>query len=951
MILLNNPIKNIVIPSGLVPKGAYDNSTDYAVGDYVTYLGTSYVMFLDAPAGTLPTDTTYWQILASKGNTGGTDVLWELDGTTLQPATPTNIPTLITAPTSDMHIANKKYVDDTVAGENMWDRTGTVLTPYEPTNSITLQNTQSIYSNSDDALIKNLSFYKSRGTYASPTGITTGDYLGEIVGYGYDGSNYIRSGSIRFKSAGTIGTNRLPSTIEFWNSTNAATSVETLRGTITVTGIFSWNSAIEASSYIYAGNYIESRKNNIITTSTDSLIANNATAATSIVPVQMSPRTRYSARVWNTTGAGSSETSDWIIENLPTSGTTPTSLLKFGYSRNGGTYTYPMTLYSSGTVQFTNNLFSGANIYLPTGSSIQATSYPERFTLTTGTATTASSISRNTADAYSAFAINNANASSTGNILDLQWQGTNRISFTKNGSINLNTTDALGAGTININGNRYFHAYSPVVADNNLFLGYRSGNFTMAGTGNEASYNIGVGAYTLLNLTTGRSNLAFGVSALQYNSSGGFNVALGVSALEQNTTSSNLTAIGNEAFKQNTTGTGLVAVGYQAGKFNVKGANNSYFGYQAGYSGTTVVSSITITNGGTGYTAGALIVDNTGTGGTGLAGTYTVDGSGVINGITITNRGSGYNSVPTVTPQAGGSNAVLTAVLSSADYNTAIGYQSSYSNTYGDYNTAHGYQTLYSNTTGVNNSAFGALALLSTTIGNNNVAMGINSGRNNTTGSNNIYIGYESAYKSGVTATGSGNVFMGYQTGINNTASNNVFIGYQAGYSNTSANYNIFLGYTAGYLNTTGQYNTAQGYQSLASNVGGNYNTAFGYVSLYNATGTNNVGFGANAGRTLTNGENNTFLGKDAGYHASQKVDATNSMALGYQAYTDADNQVVIGNASVTQILCGQDSQAEVKAGKLETTVAGEGVILKSPDGTRYKITVANDGTVTSTAV
>lgn len=56
---------NIVnIPSGLVPKGAYDNATDYAVGDSVDYLGSSYVMFVDAAAGTLPTDTTKWQVIA-----------------------------------------------------------------------------------------------------------------------------------------------------------------------------------------------------------------------------------------------------------------------------------------------------------------------------------------------------------------------------------------------------------------------------------------------------------------------------------------------------------------------------------------------------------------------------------------------------------------------------------------------------------------------------------------------------------------------------------------------------------------------------------------------------------------------------------------------------------------------------------------------------------------------
>ena len=53
-------------------KGAYAGATDYAVGDSVDYLGSSYVMFADAVAGTLPTDTTYWQVLANKGNTGAT---------------------------------------------------------------------------------------------------------------------------------------------------------------------------------------------------------------------------------------------------------------------------------------------------------------------------------------------------------------------------------------------------------------------------------------------------------------------------------------------------------------------------------------------------------------------------------------------------------------------------------------------------------------------------------------------------------------------------------------------------------------------------------------------------------------------------------------------------------------------------------------------------------------
>ena len=72
IVKLVDPINNVVITGGIVPKGAYAAGTDYAVGDSVDYNGSSYVMFNDAAAGTLPTDTTYWQVLAEIGTTGYT---------------------------------------------------------------------------------------------------------------------------------------------------------------------------------------------------------------------------------------------------------------------------------------------------------------------------------------------------------------------------------------------------------------------------------------------------------------------------------------------------------------------------------------------------------------------------------------------------------------------------------------------------------------------------------------------------------------------------------------------------------------------------------------------------------------------------------------------------------------------------------------------------------------
>jgi hypothetical protein len=69
---LGSNLSFVNVSGGLVNKGAYDVATNYAVGDAVSYNGSSYVMYVDGPAGTTPTNTTYWQLLASKGDTGAT---------------------------------------------------------------------------------------------------------------------------------------------------------------------------------------------------------------------------------------------------------------------------------------------------------------------------------------------------------------------------------------------------------------------------------------------------------------------------------------------------------------------------------------------------------------------------------------------------------------------------------------------------------------------------------------------------------------------------------------------------------------------------------------------------------------------------------------------------------------------------------------------------------------
>lgn len=93
----------------------------------------------------------------------------------------------------------------------------------------------------------------------------------------------------------------------------------------------------------------------IAVTSTDGWILANATLSTAAVPVQQSPRGRFRSHVWNTTAVAADNTDDWWIESVPVSGTTPSGLLKFGSSLNGGATTYPFDISSAGFIH-TNDI-------------------------------------------------------------------------------------------------------------------------------------------------------------------------------------------------------------------------------------------------------------------------------------------------------------------------------------------------------------------------------------------------------------------------------------------------------------------------------------------------------------------------------------------------------------------------------------------------------------------
>lgn len=76
-------------------------------------------------------------------------------------------------------------------------------------------------------------FRKSRGTSAARTTVATGDTIGRIAGWGYDGTNFLEMGAIDIIASGTIGTGRVPTQLDFYTGTDAATSVLTKAVSIT----------------------------------------------------------------------------------------------------------------------------------------------------------------------------------------------------------------------------------------------------------------------------------------------------------------------------------------------------------------------------------------------------------------------------------------------------------------------------------------------------------------------------------------------------------------------------------------------------------------------------------------------------------------------------------------------------------------------------------------------
>tara|TARA_R110002012_G_scaffold45184_7_gene120306 strand:- start:143 stop:1270 length:1128 start_codon:yes stop_codon:yes gene_type:complete len=174
---------------------------------------------------------------------------------------------------------------------------------------------------------------------------------------------------------------------------------------------------------------------------------------------------------------------------------------------------------------------------------------------------------------------------------------------------------------------------------------------------------------------------------------------------------------------------------------------------------------------------------------------------------------------------------------------------------------------------------------------------------------------------------GHNNIALGHHAlgDSNNVGSDrNIAIGNYSGdgMGNAFANLdNIFIGYAAGggtWDTSASSYNVAIGNYSMdAAMDGAAQNVSIGYQAGTAIThGDSNVLTGYQCGDAITDGYQNVGVGAAVAF--ANEATAVNQIVIGYGATGTANNEAVIGNASIDKVYMAQDATAAVHAGKFQ---------------------------------
>ena len=244
-------------------------------------------------------------------------------------------------------------------------------------------------------------------------------------------------------------------------------------------------------------------------------------------------------------------------------------------------------------------------------------------------------------------------------------------------------------------------------------------------------------------------------------------------------------------------------------------------------------------------------------------------------------------------------------------------------------NTAFGASALAANTTGTSNVAVGHQAGLNNTSASGIVAVGRATLQANTTGTQNIAVGSAVAgvENGALQANTTGNYNIGIGSGAvqaNTTGSNNVGIGNQALYLNTTASNNTAVGYQAGYSQTAGgaTYNNYLGYQAGYNTTSGTGNVFVGPQTGYtNSTGTQNCFIGYASGYGMTTGSKNTIIGGYSGNQGGLDI----RTASNYIVLSDGDGNPRLFSDASGRVIIGttyQDGQTQFYVEAIQSATA-----------------------------
>ena len=219
-----------------------------------------------------------------------------------------------------------------------------------------------------------------------------------------------------------------------------------------------------------------------------------------------------------------------------------------------------------------------------------------------------------------------------------------------------------------------------------------------------------------------------------------------------------------------------------------------------------------------------------------------------------------------------------------------------------------------SNANADENTRIGKLSLGQSS-GNFNTAVGWSALRYNSSGQYNTAIG--NASMSQYIISGSSNVGVGYRS----------LRALSSGLSNVAVGNNSLVAISGG------SANVAIGTGALDSLVNSDFNVSLGSSSLGGlVTGERNVAMGSSAGGVNRNSLNDSVF---VGHGSSSNSDGqTNQIVIGATATGNGSNTATLGNNSITELHVGGN---------------GAGLVLKSPNGTAYTITVTDAGALVVT--